>query len=100
MAATSASATIVAICLRIVAVLVLRFLFSLFSWNPVQLQRMRCNDLKIRAAFRAGDDFALINLIFCDVQVSLALRAKNHASSDHLRPSCSAEPCLLYLEAL
>jgi len=67
-------------CSRIVAVLGL-FLFIIvvfFFLDGLQFHRINGRDFEICPAFRARDDFALIDLIFFDVETGFTLRTVKH----------------------
>jgi hypothetical protein len=57
--------------------LVLFFLLVLIL-DASQFQRLHGYDFKIGPAFRTRNDFALVNLIFFDIQIALAFRTNNH----------------------
>src|ERR1039457_4035164 len=56
---------------------VLIFQILVFA-DGLQFHGIHCNHLEVRAALRAGDDRALIDLIFIDGEIRLALRTVHH----------------------
>src|ERR1700719_1911142 len=63
-------------------VTVLRFLHFIvvvyFFFDRLELDGTYRDNFEVAAAFRAGDDFALVNLVFLDIQIGLTFGAINH----------------------
>src|SRR5579872_6941688 len=79
--------------LGIVAVLLLLFcLFLVLFVDRVQLQWISRDYLEIGAALRAGNDFALVHLVFLDVEIGFTLRTENHKCL----PPISDSPCVSF----
>jgi len=69
--------------LRVVTVFgfLLFFLFHVTLFHGFEFERTGGADLKIGAAFGAGDDFSLVDFVFLKIQIGIALRAKHHKTS-------------------
>src|SRR5208337_968102 len=79
-------------------------LFVFLVFHPGQFQRLNPHNFEIGAALRAGDNFALVNFLFFNIQIAFAFRTHNH--DDCLRflsgatsRNRSAPPLHLYLES-
>src|SRR2546429_40626 len=63
-------------------VTVLRFLQFIvvlyFFFDRLELDGTYRDNFEVAAAFRAGDDFALVNLVLIDIKIGLTFRAINH----------------------
>src|SRR5712672_1333071 len=55
--------------------------FVLFFIHRLEFDGIGGDHLEIAATLRAGDDLAFINLVFLNVQISLAFRTVHHDSS-------------------
>src|ERR1041385_2347811 len=66
-------------------VTVVQFFFGFFFVlveHAVQLQRSDGHDLEVGAALGTGDDLALVDFVFLDVEIALALGTKHHNASE------------------
>jgi len=68
--------------LRVVTVFLFLFGFFLFFYiafsDRLQFERTGGDHLEVGAALGAGDDFALVYLIFLDVEIGVALGTQKH----------------------
>ena len=65
-------------CLFFVGVFFVLVFFDLVFADHLQFNGIHRNHLEVRAALRAGDDRAFIDLIFIDVEIRLAFRTVHH----------------------
>src|SRR6185437_6865592 len=75
-----------------VAVLFFLFFRFVLFLDRVQLEWIGGDDLKVSAALRAGNDFALVHLVFLDVEIGFTLRTENHKCL----PPISDSPCVSF----